>query len=807
MGKIEVVLVVLNRNNLQNAVATINYDNAILRAIIIEGGEGNFIRLNDSDVSVVSFASIEKILTLRNNVVWLIYGSSNNWGDIYKAKKFLMASGISEDNIVNFDVVAQTSTAWIGNIRYVEEHGVDYFATGISYTEVGLNLNCIPELRGVNLATSNQDLRQGYLTAKYIFDHVKPDTIKFVLIGLAPYSFRYDNIESFSVCAGNFQYESILQNFTDNTLRGQLLRILVSDSVKRYFNGITSKQADLNFDNLKRSMNNEFPVTAMIGWEDELRNLTKIHRDATVEKNLQILEEYIKLCLDNGAKPIAFVLPFAPLMRDKYDRELLISFRRGLSHFRNNYDFKVIDLFDLPLDYSNFYNMAHLNLKGAATVSTIISYELYENNVLALENFGRIKYHMMYFMSKILSREIYNSFVDKIFEINAEKIRRKDKINIGFVTYDASMWCGDDLYNLFAQDDSCNPTIFLCLRRDKFTVPKVIEDFQRGIKQFKDADLNVVGVTDNDAEIPHQDVLIMLTPYLDVLPEAFQLSKLTAETFLVYIPYSLHVSLWRVWDEPIFNICWKIFFETQVELDLNIKNAPIGMPRGYYSGYPKVDVFVKDNGKFDFAWKMARPDAKKIIYAPHWSLNQGVLYSTFQWNYQFMYDYAKAHPEISWVFKPHPNLLFSAVESGLFDSAEAFNEYLKAWDNLPNAKVVTGAYYQDIFATSDGMILDSGSFIIEYQYTHKPMIFLTRDTQTFNDFTNGLMQVSYRVDGRDLNGIANLMQKVFIDGNDEMYQSRRDFFDKYLNYVKANGMTASEYIFKNITQTLANTRH
>ena len=199
---------------------------------------------------------------------------------------------------------------------------------------------------------------------------------------------------------------------------------------------------------------------------------------------------------------------------------------------------------------------------------------------------------------------------------------------------------------------------------------------------------------------------------------------------------------------------------------------------------------------------MTRPDAKKIIYAPHWSISSGIFYATFQHNYKFMYEFAKAHPEISWVFKPHPMLLASAVGHGLFKSAEAFKAYLQAWDDLPNAKVFTGAYYQGLFATSDGMIMDCGSWIGEYQYTHKPMIFLTRDTQKFNDLGNELMKILYRVDGRDLNGISALMQKVFIDGKDELFEARKKFFDEHLDYVKANGMTASEFIFKTIAKEL-----
>ena len=101
---------------------------------------------------------------------------------------------------------------------------------------------------------------------------------------------------------------------------------------------------------------------------------------------------------------------------------------------------------------------------------------------------------------------------------------------------------------------------------------------------------------------------------------------------------------------------------------------------------------------------MLRSDAVKIVYAPHWSINEGVEYATFQHNYRFMYDYAKSQPEISWVFKPHPNLLFSAVKTGLFPSIEDFKQYLQDWDNLPNAKVETGAYYQEIFAMTSRRI-------------------------------------------------------------------------------------------------------
>jgi len=803
--KINVVLVALNNKKLAQAVRTLNLNKTNLVAVVVENINSRFLIVNEKKVPIVPFPAIQKLLDAGKNFLWLISGFVNNIGDIWTTKKFLMNNGVPENNIINFEILPHISSTWLGNLRYIEENGADFFATGISYTEVGLDLNYIPHARGkgVNLSGSNQDLRQGYLTAKYVFAHVAPGTIKFVLIGLAPYSLRYENAKAFSVCSRNLQYMLAL-NIPENNRHDSLLKTLISDGVKDIFKKVTAQQADLNFSRVKKTLNAELPVKALVSWEAELDNLTKKLYPDTVEKNFKILKDYIKLCHDNGAKPIGVIFPFAPAMQKNYDAKLLTLFRLAINQLEESYDFKCVDLFGLNLGYDCFYNMAHLNLKGAAISSSILGLRIYEENLLPTENFCDMSYDYFNLLLSFMDKEDYNELLSLTFEQSIKMIRRKDKIKVGFVTYDSSMWCGDDLYNFFANDERFEPTIFLCLRTDKINDELVRRDFQHGINQFKARGLNVVAVDNPDTICPTQDLLIFLTLYLNVLPKAFQLSNMTAQTLLLYIPYGINLTEWDVYDKPIYHVGWKFFLDMQFNVDLLEKKCRSGMPRGFYSGYPKLDVFFKADRKFHFDWKMARPDARKIIWAPHWSITGGVEYSTFQWNYKFMYDFAKAHPEISWVVKPHPNLLFSAVESGLFASTEAFKKYLQAWNDLPNAQVYTGAYYQDLFATSDGMIHDCGSFIGEYQYTHKPMIFLTRDTQKSNEVGKEILKVSYLVDGKNLKEIGATMQKIFIEGNDPTFKVRMKFFDEHLNYFKHNGMTASEFIFKNVADELKN---
>ena len=795
MEKINVILVALNEKSLNSAVHSLNFSKANLVAIVIDGGNGKFFSLGGRKIPCVSFAKIQEIVDAGKNFIWLISGQVNSLNDILDAKKFLIDRGVPKDNIFNFDV--RLNPAWLANLRHVEKFGAEFFVTGMDYALDGLNLQNIPHGGGVNLASSNQDLRQSYLTAKYIFERVKPGTIKFVLIGLAPNAFCYDNAEDFSTCSHNLQYMLAL-NLPAQNRHDEFLQALISDDVKNFF---ANADADLNFDRAKISNNRELSAKAVATWSAELKNLTEKLFPDTIEKNFQILRDYIKLCLDNGAKPVGVVLPFALIMQRNFNTELLKLFRMTIHRLEENFDFTCVDMFDLNLGCDCFYSMTNLNLRGAAFASILLSFRLHEKNLIAAENFCGKSYDYFTMLSILLSKEDYNAFMDKIFAADVQRIRRKDKIKVGFVSDDAAMWCGDKLYNYFANDERFEPTIFLCLRTDKPGNEILQKDYLRGVEQFKSRGFNVVGLSDINAEIPAQDVMFYLRPYTAYLPNAFRFSHLTAETLIVYIPYSFTVARdYYEYHSSIYYLPWKIFFSSLLNLKLIERLCEFGVPRGIFSGYPRLDTLFED--KLTFDWKMTRPDAKKIIWAPHWSINDGVKYATFQWNFKFMYEFAKAHPEISWVVKPHPALFFSAVEAGVFPSEKAFEEYLQAWNDLPNAQVYTGAYYHAIFATSDGMIHDSASFIGEYQYAQKPMIYLTRDTQEYNEVAEGILNVSYLVDGRDLQSIAALLKKIFIAGEDPKRAEREKFFDEHLNYYKQNGMSASEFIYREISRNL-----
>ena len=140
-------------------------------------------------------------------------------------------------------------------------------------------------------------------------------------------------------------------------------------------------------------------------------------------------------------------------------------------------------------------------------------------------------------------------------------------------------------------------------------------------------------------------------------------------------------------------------------------------------GHPALDFF-----------SAPAPDpGSGVIYAPHYSFpapssacprRYVYPFSTFDRTGQEILSYAQSHPELGWVFKPHPLLRGYLVESGLW-TKEKTNDYYAAWERL--GKICYDGDYQNLFRESRVLVTDCCSFLTEYGATGKPIIHLLRE--------------------------------------------------------------------------------
>lgn len=453
--KFESVLAVVDDSNLESIIATLNLNVMNLKFIFADGRKERTWSVGGNNVPIQNFATIYQKVWQVKNFVWLVSGCDAE--RFRKTKKFLIAFGVNADDIINLEVATQIPPTWFANFRYLADHGADFFATGDDCICVGLNFNFIPSLTsknrdeptyqidlnssdfkfispftemsgGVNLADAKQTLQQSYWIAKKVFDKVKSGTIQIVIIGLSPESFCCE--DSSEICNSKYLY-SVTEN--------------------------NSESVDLNCDAIKAKFSRAFSAKAVGDWNDNLKSVSI----ATVDRNKKVLQEYIELCLENGAKPVGLVMPFAPAVRKTFDKDILSNFREAIHKLEENGDFVCLDMFDLNLNYDCFADMTHLNLTGNKFFCAVLSYRLYKNNFIATESFCDMSYDLLNRLVPLIPKDEYNNLADKIFKESAKKISRKNKIKLGFVVRGAAEWCGDDLYNFFNRNDKFEVVIFV----------------------------------------------------------------------------------------------------------------------------------------------------------------------------------------------------------------------------------------------------------------------------------------------------------------------------------------------------------
>ena len=185
------------------------------------------------------------------------------------------------------------------------------------------------------------------------------------------------------------------------------------------------------------------------------------------------------------------------------------------------------------------------------------------------------------------------------------------------------------------------------------------------------------------------------------------------------------------------------------------------------------NLCIKGHPQLDFYYLTDHQERGKkyVIYAPHWSIaDKHCSYATFQWNGKFILEYAQKHPEINWVFKPHPNLKTSLVRQNLMNGEEV-DIYWKEWESI--GIVCETSDYNDIFAQSVAMITDCGSFLTEFLLTEQPVIHLVSETASaYNDSVNKIVKTYYQV--HNLVELETILDSVIVQKNDYKKQERLD---------------------------------
>ena len=369
---------------------------------------------------------------------------------------------------------------------------------------------------------------------------------------------------------------------------------------------------------------------------------------------------------------------------------------------------------------------------------------------------------------------------------NEELIRQKDSITVVFFASNVSMWHYQGLYEEMLKYPRFKPYIVLSplnayVQEQKVECVKAMRNYfaKRGISYIDYDTDNMKGYDVKGILKP--DILFYPQPYYTVMCKEHRYYRFK-ESLLAYYPYFFHrTKLPFEYNEDFHNRAWRLYYETDFQKKDAKEIAAIGDLNVRVVGYPNADCY--NNRIIDDPWKTMSNPHKRVIWAPHFTLdgNGWINSSNFIWMSNLMLTLAEKYKDnVQFAFKPHPRLLTELYKHPDWGKKRA-DDYYQTWQDMENGQLETNGYI-DLFMTSDGLIHDSGSFGVEYQYTHKPVMFISKDIKSFtkplSDF--GKMIYDFHYIGKNENDISNFIEDVIINGKDSLHDKRELFIKQYL---------------------------
>lgn len=389
-----------------------------------------------------------------------------------------------------------------------------------------------------------------------------------------------------------------------------------------------------------------------------------------------------------------------------------------------------------------------------------------------------------------------------------EKVKKKEKVKVAFFLIHDSVWKYEGVYKLMEEDKRFEPVVVVCpyivygeeimLRDMNQAYNSFIEGGYNVVKAFNEENSQWLDVK-NDIQ---PDLIFFAVPYKLTKDEYYITSFQNILTF--YVPYGFMITKRHImqYDLLFHKLVFRFYLDTKFHFQQNklfSKNRGINSK---FVGYPGIDnlLFPEKNDLSDDVWKIKDKNIKRIIWAPHHTIegddNNIYSYSNFLDYHQIMLDVAeKFKDKIQISFKPHPILKSKLYKKSDWGKTVTDN-YYKKWDRLRNGQL-NESNYIDLFLTSDAMIHDSESFIIDYLIVNKPSLYQLKNISiltAFDDFGKKAMNCQYI--SRSYEDVIYFIEQTLINENDILKLKREEFVKE--NIQMKEKQTASQNIYNDL---------
>lgn len=320
-----------------------------------------------SQVPLYPMRTLQKCVdTLKYDYVLLVQDKFYGIGITQKLQSY----GLPTDKLVSFAQLPDTRN-WQTerHLRYYREHAQDFemFATGTSYTETSIDIRKFKR-KAFNFGTSSQDLYYSFSIAKSVVlcggGH---NSIRYALIGLAPYVFHFDLSKTYLYKSRVMPYLIAFNDIHNLPIPFDVYKQFLRED---WLNQKPSIEK-VNLNGVKSRKVISDPLTA----NHAFSRWDKKNYPKTRDENIKILDDYLTLCEENDICPIMFLAPMTEIFMTNFNKQMLEEFHQLVEQAKQNHpSARFVDGWQLDgFTYDDFYDHQHLNLQGAAKFSAYLN--------------------------------------------------------------------------------------------------------------------------------------------------------------------------------------------------------------------------------------------------------------------------------------------------------------------------------------------------------------------------------------------------------------------------------------------------
>jgi len=373
------------------------------------------------------------------------------------------------------------------------------------------------------------------------------------------------------------------------------------------------------------------------------------------------------------------------------------------------------------------------------------------------------------------------------------KRKRGEPIRVVFVCHEPALWSMfDSVYRGMVEDPSFSPLVV--------AVPYSHRTLPEG--QYKDAGMlefcqarkiHVISGYDKEQDewrdpaslMP--DYVFFQTPY-DFFPPAWSVASISMLARICYVPYGTTIFRGEVDDishpQAFFRCVSMTFAESPLRCEMFARKFEryewFDRKQLVTSGYPKLDYLVKGGIPSGGVWKRGvGRDIRRVLWTPRWRTSEGTCHF-FEYKDYFV-NFCKEHKNVDFAFRPHPLCLTNFLQTGELTESE-LRQMEHAYSSSSNMTLDKNPDYQDTFLTSDVLVSDVSSMLVEYFATGKPIVY-THRVDVFNELGHKLAEGFYWV--RSASELDETL-KMLISGKDPLRQKREQLM-KSLLFLSEDG--------------------